>query len=136
MSVAPGRMALYALEAALEMAAAEESRPVAAAHVARTMGVSEAVLAKAFQQLVRAGLAVGVRGSAGGYRLSRPASEITVLSVLEAFASTAPRRGLLPRIDPRLEKLFDEVEELVRCTYASVTLSTLAGTAKAAEGSP
>lgn len=149
MSAAPGKMAVYALAAALEMAAAGDDRPVAVGQVARSTRVPEAVLAKAFQHLVRAGLAIGVRGSAGGYRLARPAAKITVLDVLEAFEPPRPshhgdprparsrrasRRAApsdaaaraLPDLDPRIRRLFHEVDELVRCTYASVSLATLA----------
>src|SRR6185503_6422011 len=74
----------YALLAALEMASAVEP-PVTAADVARRHGAPEAVMAKVLQRLVRAGLAVGTRGSNGGYRLARSASQITVLDVLRVF---------------------------------------------------
>ncbi|HEX5041278.1 MAG TPA: Rrf2 family transcriptional regulator, partial [Candidatus Polarisedimenticolaceae bacterium] len=74
----------YALLAALEMAGAAD-HPVTAADVARRHGTPEAVVAKVLQRLVRAGLAVGTRGSNGGYRLARPASGITVLDVLRVF---------------------------------------------------
>ena len=57
----------YALYAAMEMARSEEGRPVTAAQVAARYGVAAAVLSKVFQQLVRAGLAVGTRGVNGGY---------------------------------------------------------------------
>lgn len=121
------RSARRALVAALEMALAAPG-PVTVAEVARRHGAPESALAKVFQQMVRAGLAVGHRGVGGGYRLARDASEVTVASVLAAFepppASPAP-----PPADPveaRLDALFHEVDETTRCTFASVTLATLA----------
>lgn len=128
------RSTLYALYAALEMATAEE--PVTVASVAKRYGLPPGALAKVFQRLVRAGLAVGVRGIGGGYRLARPPAEITVLDVISVF--DAPKgdghfllgeRSEAARAQPtdaRLSRLFDEVAEVVSCTFASVTLETLA----------
>ena len=127
----------YALYAALEMARVGAGVQVTASSVAQSYGVSETVLAKVFQQLVRKGIAVGTRGTRGGYSLARRPAEVTVLEVIQAFepsletaqsAVTANSRegAEAPGLD-RLRKLFDEVDELARCTYASVTLETLAG---------
>lgn len=126
---------LYALYAALEMAAADQ--PVTVGSVAERFGLPPGALAKVFQQLVRSGLAVGVRGIGGGYVLSRPAAEITVLDVISVFDAPRPdghfllgRRSRAAREQPadaRLTRLFDEVAETVSCTFASVTLETLAG---------
>lgn len=119
----------YALCAALEMTLAGDE-PVSVAHVAQSHGVPEAALAKVFQQLVRAGIAQGTRGVGGGYRLTRPASQLSVLDVMRAFAApeavaaASDCRG--GAREDRLRALFDEVDELVRCTFESVTLATLA----------
>jgi len=126
-NASPGRMALYALAAALEMARGGDERPLTVAQAARATSIPEPVLAKVVQQLVRAGLAVGTRGSAGGYRLARPAGAITVLDVLAAFTPAPARAERGSPLDPRIAKLLDEIDEQVRCTYASVTLATLAG---------
>jgi Rrf2 family protein len=117
----------YALYAAVEMAAAGE-RPVTVADLARRHGLPQTALAKVFQQLVRAGLAVGTRGAGGGYRLARPPSKVSVLDVVTLFEAASPLRGGEGGVGPttrRLSRLFDEVEELVRCTYASVSLASL-----------
>jgi Rrf2 family protein len=127
----------YALYAALELARAGRGAQVTVSRVARRYSIPEAVLAKVFQQLVRHGIAVGTRGTRGGYSLARSASKVTVLDVIQVFEPSAVRRSTedaddapRPLDDPGLvplRKLFDEVEELTRCTYASVTLETLAG---------
>ncbi len=128
------KFARYALYAAVEMARAGDE-PVTVAQVAEPHGIPPTALAKVFQQLVRAGLAVGTRGIGGGYRLARPRSEITVLDVVSVFdplrtpgddllhdranASTAKPNAVA------LRRLFDEVDEGIRATLASVTLDTL-----------
>ena len=61
----------YALYAAMEMARVGPDVPVTAGEVARRYAIPPTVLAKVFQQLVRGKLAVGERGSCGGYRLAR-----------------------------------------------------------------
>ena len=137
------KSARYALYAAAEMAVAGDA-PVTVAGVAARYGVPEGALAKVFQQLVRAGLALGTRGIGGGYRLARPASKITVLDVMQVFERARPPGACLlhdrpgeacPRTSTcRLHWLFEEVDELVRCTYASVTLETLARKAGRASG--
>jgi Rrf2 family iron-sulfur cluster assembly transcriptional regulator len=137
------KSARYALYAALEMARAEGGLVTAAAVAARYR-VPPTAAAKVFQQLVRAGLAEGVRGVGGGYRLARPRSRITVLDVLSVFepslrepvdpmaghggaATPVPAARTRPQAPPdtALAGLLSEVDELVRCTFASVTLATL-----------
>jgi Rrf2 family iron-sulfur cluster assembly transcriptional regulator len=122
----------YALYAAIEMAVS--SRPVTVAEIASRHGMPETALAKVMQGLVRAGIARGVRGVGGGYVLARPASKVTTFDVIAVNDPPRPEgRCLLSdteiecgeSIDCRLRGLFDEVDELVRCTFASVTLETL-----------
>jgi Rrf2 family protein len=124
----------YALYAAAEMALAGDGL-VTVAGVANRYGIPESALAKVFQQLVRSSLASGTRGIGGGYRLARPASKITVLDVLHAFERPRATGACLLHDGPgetcprssacRLHWLFSEVDEIVRCTYESVTLETL-----------
>lgn len=45
-------------------------------------------LAKSLQKLVRANILLSQRGSLGGVKLARPASEITLLSIIEAVDGT------------------------------------------------
>lgn len=123
----------YALYAAMEMTSANGGS-VTVAQVATRYHISEAALAKAFQQLVRAGLSHGTRGVGGGYRLAKSPGEITVLDVIDVFEpAPAADHCLLddsgrPCGDVgscRLKRLFDEVDVLTRATFASTTLETL-----------
>ena len=124
----------YALYAALAMARAGDE-PVTVGQVAGPHGIPPTALAKVFQQLVRSGLAVGTRGVGGGYRLARPSTEVTVLDVVSVFEPLrTPGHDLLHGRTTRepgtpqaavLRRLFDEVDEGIRSTLASVTLDTL-----------
>ncbi len=126
----------YALYAAVEMASAPPDSYVTAAAVAERYRIPSTVLAKVFQQLVRAGIAAGTRGSGGGYQLTRHPSAITMLDVIDVFEPTrVTERCILqvlgerscPDADTcRIRRVLDEVQEQVRSTYASITLETLA----------
>ena len=127
----------YALHAALEMALVEEET-VTANQVAARYEIPENVVAKVLQQLVRSGLARGVRGVGGGYRLARPSSEIAVQDIIDIFEPAPPPDTCMLKEYPgadcpggteprcRLMGLFQEVDETVRSTFASVSLATLA----------
>ena len=61
----------YALYAAMELARENGGDQVTVAQVAGRYTIPGAVLAMVFQQLVRAGVALGTRGTGGGFRLAR-----------------------------------------------------------------
>ena len=125
----------YALYAAMEMAAAGEEGQVTVARVAERYNIPGSVLAKVFQRLVRSGIALGTRGTGGGYSLARSPSKVTMLDVIDAFESGSQDGDVLLAeeadpgiVDPgwgRLKQVFDEVTENARCTFASISLETL-----------
>jgi Rrf2 family protein len=65
-------------------------RPVPAAKLAELSGLSSTYLAKQLQALSRAGLVRSLQGKAGGYVLTRPAEEISVLDVVQAIEGKDP----------------------------------------------
>src|SRR6478735_4495912 len=78
----------WALHCCVVLSAAEG--PVPATRLAELHDVSGTYLAKALQALSRAGLIHATQGRAGGYALSRPPAEISVLQVVEAVDGPAP----------------------------------------------
>jgi FeS assembly SUF system regulator len=63
-------------------------RPTAlhsAADLAERIGVTPATASKVLKMLAREGLVVALRGAKGGYRLQRPAAEISLAQVLRAM---------------------------------------------------
>lgn len=63
---------------------AEDVERASSRDLAELQGVPSAVLAKIMPRLEKAGLVNARDGIAGGYALARPASEITVLNVIDA----------------------------------------------------
>lgn len=118
------KSAQYALLSVIELARSEE--PVTLAQIAARERLPEGALAKVFQALVRAGIVQGTRGVHGGYRLLGPASELSVLTVVELFDVPQPVSSGSASSRSRLQQLLVEVDELTRSTLASVTLETLA----------
>ena len=119
----------YGLFAALEMARLGGEGTVTVAEVATRHDLPEGVLAKVFQQLARAGIAVGTRGVGGGYRLASDPNELTVLDVIDALESPArdsDGAGVSTSPAGGLHRLFKEVDDLARATFASTSLETLA----------
>ncbi len=60
-------------------------RPVPIKELAERRGIPEQFLEQLFSTLRRGGLLVSQRGMRGGYTLSRPAEEITVLEVVQTL---------------------------------------------------
>jgi Rrf2 family protein len=78
----------YGLHCLLPLCAADAH--ASSQDLADFQGVSAAYVAKLFGALKRAGLVVAFEGAGGGYRLARPAAEITVLEVVQALEGDKP----------------------------------------------
>src|SRR6201992_1798219 len=74
----------YAVVALAELARSGE-RPVPIKELAERRDIPEQFLEPLFSTLRRAGLLTSHRGMRGGYTLSRPPEEITVLEVVQAL---------------------------------------------------
>ena len=75
----------YGLRAMVELAISEGDRPVPLAQLAQKQNLSIKYLENLFHQLREHRLVLSSRGPHGGYRLARPAGEITVLEVAQAL---------------------------------------------------
>ena len=91
------RASNYALHAVAFMAAQKHDRPVASHAIAQARVIPSRFLLKVLQPLVSARILLSVRGPHGGYRLARPASEISLLDILEAV--DGPIRGQAPLLE-------------------------------------
>jgi Rrf2 family protein len=75
----------YALRAALELAAAPDAKPVKGERIATAQAIPLRFLENILMQLRHAGLVDSRRGAEGGYRLARPAAEVTLADVIRAI---------------------------------------------------
>ena len=95
----------YALRLMVELANRGPGEPLSLKSVSDSQGISQKYLEQIVTPLSRAGLVSSSRGSQGGYRLTRPANEITAGDILRAIegdlvpipclasqAETCPRR--------------------------------------------
>lgn len=74
----------YAVRACAELAASPHGEPVRAEDLAVSQGLPVSFLERILGDLRRAGVVASVRGRAGGYRLVRPAEEVTLADVFRA----------------------------------------------------
>jgi FeS assembly SUF system regulator len=65
--------------------AAQPDAVLSAAGLAEQAGLEVPTVAKILKPLAQAGLVSGFRGINGGYRLARPASQITLIDIVEAM---------------------------------------------------
>lgn len=79
----------WVLHAITSLAQLEPGSTVSARQLAAHYDVPAAYLAKQLQALVRAGLLTATTGPRGGFRLARPADQITLLQVVEAVDGTS-----------------------------------------------
>jgi Rrf2 family protein len=76
----------YAIRAALELAAAAaDDKPLKGERIATAQAIPLRFLENILMQLRHAGLVESRRGAEGGYRLARPAADVTLADVIRAI---------------------------------------------------
>lgn len=76
--------ARYSLRMMIDIAQNEHAGPVPLAEVARRQGISIKYLEQLAKSLSKSGCLTSVRGAQGGYRLARPAAQISSGEVIRA----------------------------------------------------
>ena len=74
----------YAVRAVVELAAAEGDKPVKAERVATAQEIPLNFLENILGELRHAGIVRSHRGAEGGFRLAKPANQVTVADVIRA----------------------------------------------------
>ncbi len=74
----------YAVTAMMDLALHDRFGPVTLAEISQCQGISLSYLEQLFAKLRKKGLVEGVRGPGGGYRLARPAADVTVADIVSA----------------------------------------------------
>ncbi|MCS7046112.1 MAG: Rrf2 family transcriptional regulator [Gemmataceae bacterium] len=123
----------YALHALAFLASQKTNAAMASHVIAEKRRIPERFLLKVLKPLVSAQLLISTKGPHGGYRLARPAKDITMLDVLEAV--DGPIRGKAPSdvpnhpISRRLEAICQQSAEQMRRHLARIKITDLNGAA-------
>lgn len=87
----------YAVRAVVELAAADSEKPVKAEQLATAQGIPLNFLENILGELRHAGIVRSHRGAEGGFRLAKPADQVTVADVIRAVEGPlASVRGAPP----------------------------------------
>ena len=84
----------YGLRALIDLALYSENETVSIASISARQNISESYLEQLIAKLRKAGLVTSVRGAGGGYKLAKPASEISVGDILRALEESEKRMTL------------------------------------------
>ena len=111
----------------------QQDKPVASHHIAQARGIPERFLLKVLKPLVSARVLLSIKGPNGGYRLARPANQISLLEVVEAV--DGPLQGHAPLSDSessnplnrKLDAICRQGAELIRKQFEKVRVSDLTG---------
>jgi len=128
----------YGLRALIDLASHDGEKCISVGSIAQRQGISEHYLEQLMAQLNKAGFVKSVRGLYGGYKLNKPAGEITIAEILRSLegpmypieclsddtadlCGSGNCKGCVAR--PVWEKVYDSINEVLE----SYTLSDLTG---------
>lgn len=121
----------YAIRAVAEIAAGQPG-PVKVDRVAQVQGISVKFLENILVELRHANVVQSQRGTEGGYRLARPAEEITLADIIRAIdGPLANVRGVRPEhleypgAAGRLQDVWIAVRANLRAVLEAVTVADL-----------
>ena len=126
----------YGLRCLSRLSRHEGENPLTIHEIAREEGLSADYAAKLLRELRRGGLVTSTRGAAGGYRLTRSASQITVWDAIEvlggslfpeSFCECHPglRHSCVRGADCALRALWQRVDGAIRGVLQGITLDDL-----------
>jgi Rrf2 family transcriptional regulator, iron-sulfur cluster assembly transcription factor len=98
--------------------------------IADQQSIPSRYLEEIIGELRRAGLVVGKRGPRGGYRLARPAAEISVSEVLAALATTHGDGNPGPPQDEITVLVERSIDDRLRAALGDLRLDQLLGEAR------
>lgn len=123
----------YAVRALEVVARDADARPVTLNEVCQRSGVGRDYLAKILGALAKQGLVQAVRGKRGGYRLGRPAEEVSLLAIIEA-AEGPIALNFCQHDPPQCDRegcpagaAWADIQDYMRSRLGEVTLAELAG---------
>ncbi len=123
----------YAVRATVELAAAADDKPVKAERIATAQDIPLNFLENILGELRHAGIVRSHRGAEGGFRLAKPADELTIADVIRAvegpLASVRggpPEETAYPGASETLPKVWIAVRVSLRRVVENVTVADVA----------
>ncbi|MFZ0977246.1 MAG: Rrf2 family transcriptional regulator [Solirubrobacteraceae bacterium] len=123
----------YAVRAAVELAAATDEKPVKAERIATAQDIPLNFLENILGELRHAGIVRSHRGADGGFRLAKPAAEITIADIIRAvegpLASVRggpPEETSYPGASEALPRVWIAVRANLRKVVEHVTVADVA----------
>lgn len=128
----------YGIAALIHLAQnSTEDRLVPILSISEALGISKIYLEQVFSLLKRGDIVVSVKGAQGGYQLSRPANEITILEVFKAIEQTLfeSTEETVPAKGQEIEKamkdvIFDSIDNAIEAALGGTTLLDMVHEAK------
>lgn len=114
----------YALKAVLELAKNEARGRVPISEIAKNQEIPPRFLETILRQLKRAGITESIRGKDGGYKLARPASQITMGEVVELLEGPLTERARSPERNV-FTPVWDRAESAVQDVLDNITFAKL-----------
>lgn len=122
----------YGLAAVVYIAQNCEEGRVLSKNISKTYDTPPEYLLQIMQQLVKNGVLTSKKGPRGGFNLAKPATEITLLEIIEAIEGPvvvpmdfAQQTGNKP-FARKIENIFKDAAQAAKVAYAKVTLNQLA----------
>jgi Rrf2 family protein len=123
----------YAVRAVVELAASPGDAPVKAERVATAQGIPLNFLENILGELRHAGIVRSQRGAEGGFRLAKPADQVTVADVIRAVEGPLatvrggpPEESEYPGAAAELPKVWIAVRKSLRDVVERVTVADVA----------
>ncbi len=140
MQVTLGRKGDYSVRAMIDVARHADTGRRKAREIAAEMDIPQPYVAQILADLVRESLLTAVAGPTGGYTLSRPASEITLLEVAEAAEGPTTLESCVLRGGPcdwtsvcPVHETWSRGQSALTATLAATTFADLIAIDKAME---
>ncbi len=122
------------MRAVVELAAATDEKPVKAERIATAQGIPLNFLENILGELRHAGLVRSHRGAEGGFRLAKPAEDVTVADVIRAVEGplasvrgAPPEESAYPGASEALPRVWIAVRANLRKVVEHVTVADIAG---------
>jgi Rrf2 family protein len=123
----------YALRALIEIATTPEGAAISAEQIGRLQDIPHGFLQTILADMRRAGIVISQRGQAGGWRLARPAVDVTVADVIRSVEGPLVSvYGLRPeavsynQTADGLQHVWIAARSSLREVFESVTIQDLA----------